>query len=41
LEMKKTRVMIVENSAVVRALLEYRIGRDSRLEIGARILELL
>ena len=38
--MKKTRVMIVEDSAVVRALLEYSIGRD-RPRIGARILELL
>jgi two-component system, chemotaxis family, protein-glutamate methylesterase/glutaminase len=33
--MKKTRVMIVEDSAVVRALLEYSIGRDPRLEICA------
>jgi two-component system chemotaxis response regulator CheB len=31
--MKKTRVMIVEDSAVVRALLEYSIGRDPRLEV--------
>jgi two-component system, chemotaxis family, protein-glutamate methylesterase/glutaminase len=33
--MKKTRVMIVEDSAVVRALLEYSIGRDPRLEVCA------
>src|SRR5580765_4853880 len=32
---KKTRVMIVEDSAVVRALLEYSIGRDPRLEVCA------
>ena len=31
--MKKIRVLIVEDSAVVRALLEYIIGRDSRLEV--------
>jgi len=31
----KTRVMIVEDSAVVRALLEYSIGRDPRLEVCA------
>src|SRR5277367_6230933 len=33
--MKKTRVMIVEDSPVVRALLEYSIGRDPRLEVCA------
>jgi two-component system chemotaxis response regulator CheB len=33
--MKKIRVMIVEDSAVVRALLEHSIGRDPRLEICA------
>jgi two-component system chemotaxis response regulator CheB len=33
--MKRTRVMIVEDSAVVRALLEYSIGRDPRLEVCA------
>ncbi len=33
--MKKIRVMIVEDSAVVRALLEYSIGRDPRLEVCA------
>ncbi len=32
---KKTRVMIVEDSPVVRALLEYSIGRDPRLEVCA------
>jgi two-component system chemotaxis response regulator CheB len=33
--MKKIRVMIVEDSAVVRALLEHIIGRDARLEVCA------
>jgi two-component system, chemotaxis family, protein-glutamate methylesterase/glutaminase len=33
--MKKIRVMIVEDSAVVTALLEYCIGRDPRLEVSA------
>src|SRR5580692_1604247 len=33
--MKKTRVMIVEDSPVVCALLEYSIGRDPRLEVCA------
>jgi len=33
--MKKIRVMIVEDSAVVSALLEYTIGCDSRLEVCA------
>jgi len=33
--MKKVRVMIVEDSAVVRTLLEYTIGRDPRLEVCA------
>jgi two-component system chemotaxis response regulator CheB len=33
--MKRTKVMIVEDSAVVRALLEYSIGRDPRLEVCA------
>jgi len=33
--MKKIRVMIVEDSPVVRALLEYSIGRDPRLEVCA------
>jgi len=33
--MKKIRVMIVEDSAVVSALLEYCIGRDPRLEVCA------
>jgi chemotaxis response regulator CheB len=33
--MKKIRVMIVEDSAVVSALLEYTIGRDPRLEVCA------
>jgi two-component system chemotaxis response regulator CheB len=33
--MKKIQVMIVEDSAVVRALLEYSIGRDPRLEVCA------
>jgi two-component system, chemotaxis family, protein-glutamate methylesterase/glutaminase len=33
--MKNIRVMIVEDSAVVRALLEYSIGRDPRLEVCA------
>ncbi|MDP9170822.1 MAG: response regulator, partial [Acidobacteriota bacterium] len=32
---KKIRVMIVEDSPVVSALLEYSIGRDSRLEVCA------
>ena len=32
---KKTRVMIVEDSPVVSALLEYSIGRDPRLEVCA------
>jgi two-component system, chemotaxis family, protein-glutamate methylesterase/glutaminase len=31
--MKKVRVLIVEDSAVVSALLEYSIGRDPRLEV--------
>src|SRR5580658_7880121 len=35
--MKKIRVMIVEDSAVVSALLEYSIGRDPRLEVGATV----
>src|SRR5580704_7961808 len=35
--MKKIRVMIVEDSAVVRALLEYSIGRDPRLEVCAAV----
>jgi two-component system, chemotaxis family, protein-glutamate methylesterase/glutaminase len=34
-DMKKIRVMIVEDSAVVSALLEYSIGRDPRLEVCA------
>jgi len=33
--MKKIRVMIVEDSAVVSALLEYSIGQDPRLEVCA------
>src|SRR5271154_1295770 len=33
--MQKIRVMIVEDSAVVSALLEYSIGRDPRLEVCA------
>ena len=33
--MSKIRVMIVEDSAVVRALLEHIIGLDSRLEVAA------
>jgi two-component system chemotaxis response regulator CheB len=33
--MRKTRVMIVEDSPVVSALLEYSIGRDPRLEVCA------
>jgi two-component system chemotaxis response regulator CheB len=33
--MKKIRVMIVEDSPVVSALLEYTIGRDPRLEVCA------
>jgi two-component system, chemotaxis family, protein-glutamate methylesterase/glutaminase len=33
--MKKTRVLIVEDSAVVTALLAYSIGRDPRLEVCA------
>src|ERR1700677_4339920 len=33
--MKKIQVMIVEDSAVVSALLEYSIGRDPRLEVCA------
>jgi two-component system chemotaxis response regulator CheB len=33
--MSKIRVLIVEDSAVVRALLEHIIGRDSRLEVSA------
>jgi two-component system, chemotaxis family, protein-glutamate methylesterase/glutaminase len=33
--MRKIRVMIVEDSAVVAALLEYSIGRDPRLEVCA------
>jgi two-component system chemotaxis response regulator CheB len=33
--MKKTRVLIVEDSAVVTALLQYSIGRDPRLEVCA------
>ncbi len=35
--MKKIRVMIVEDSAVVRALLEYCIDRDPRLEVCAKL----
>src|SRR5580704_15908819 len=31
--MKRIRVMIVEDSPVVSALLEYSIGRDPRLEV--------
>jgi two-component system chemotaxis response regulator CheB len=34
-DMKKIRVMIVEDSAVVSALLEHCIGRDPRLEVCA------
>lgn len=33
--MKKIRVLIVEDSIVVRALLEHSIGRDPRLEVAA------
>jgi len=36
--MRKTRVLIVEDSAVVTALLEYSIGRDARLEVCATAL---
>jgi chemotaxis response regulator CheB len=32
---KKIRVMIVEDSPAVSALLEYSIGRDPRLEVCA------
>jgi two-component system, chemotaxis family, protein-glutamate methylesterase/glutaminase len=35
--MKKIRVMIVEDSPVVSALLEYSIGRDPRLEVCATV----
>lgn len=35
--MKKTRVMIIEDSAVVRMLLEEIISRDSRLEVAASV----
>ncbi len=35
--MKKTRVMIIEDSDVVRMLLEEIIGRDSRLEVAASV----
>jgi two-component system chemotaxis response regulator CheB len=35
--MKKIRVMIVEDSPVVSALLEYSIGRDPRLEVCAAL----
>jgi two-component system chemotaxis response regulator CheB len=34
-EMKKIRVMIVEDSPVISALLEYSIGNDPRLEVCA------
>src|SRR5580658_4180644 len=34
---KKIRVMIVEDSPVVSALLEYSIGRDPRLEVWATV----
>ena len=33
--MNKIRVLIVEDSAVVRGLLEHIIGMDSRLEVAA------
>src|SRR5580704_11489132 len=33
--MKKIQVMIVEDSAVISALLEHTIGRDPRLEVCA------
>src|SRR5712691_6951503 len=35
--MKKIRVMIVEDSRVVRELLEFVIGRDPRLEVAATV----
>jgi len=35
--MKKIQVLIVEDSAVVRTLLEYIVGRDSRLEVLAAV----
>ncbi len=35
--MKKIRVLIVEDSNVIRELLEYIIGRDSRLEIAGAV----
>src|SRR5205814_4420981 len=35
--MKKIRVMIVEDSRVVRELLEFLIGRDPRLEVAAAV----
>jgi two-component system chemotaxis response regulator CheB len=35
--MRKIRVLIVEDSAVVSALLEYTIGRDPRLEVCAAV----
>src|SRR3712207_1133488 len=35
--MKKIRVMIVEDSLVVRRLLEFLIGRDPRLEVAAAV----
>src|ERR1019366_7934029 len=34
-DMKKTRVMIVEDSPVIRALLEYCVASDPRLEVCA------
>jgi len=33
--MNKIRVLVVEDSAVVRLLLQHIIGRDSRLEVSA------
>src|SRR5713101_3244743 len=35
--MKKIRVMIVEDSRVVREMLEFVIGRDPRLEVAAAV----
>src|SRR5579871_5304329 len=35
--MSKIRVMIVEDSLVVRKLLEHLVGRDARLEVAAAV----
>ena len=35
--MRKIRVLVVEDSTVIRELLEYIIGRDPRLEIAGAV----